>query len=106
MDGVVVHIHDAGWKELKAGCIYTTRTHVPQNRPEQVEIRAEAQSYLATLAEAERFGWHLWAEACWRGVNDTTEVVVIGDGAHWIGNLAAEQFPQATQIVDWYHASQ
>lgn len=106
MDGVVAHIHDAGWKELKTGCIYTTRTRVPRNRPEQVEIRAEAQSYLATLAEAERFGWHLWAEACRRGVNDTTEVVVIGDGAHWIWNLAAEQFPQATQIIDWYHASQ
>jgi hypothetical protein len=32
-------------------------------------------------------------------------VVVIGDGAHWIWNIAERHFPRATQIVDWYHAS-
>jgi hypothetical protein len=39
-------------------------------------------------------------------VTDRTDLVVIGDGAHGIGNLADEHVPQATQIVDWYHASQ
>ena len=32
--------------------------------------------------------------------------VVIGDGAAWIWNLAAEQFPRAIEIVDIYHAKQ
>jgi transposase len=32
-------------------------------------------------------------------------VVVIGDGAHWIWHLAAEHFPAALQVVDWYHAT-
>ena len=106
MDGVLAHIHDAGWKELKVGCVYTTRPRRPRPRPAQVELHAEAQSYVAALAEADRFGWQRWAEACRRGVSAATEVVVIGDGAHWIWNIAAEHFPQATQIVDWYHASQ
>ncbi len=106
MDGVVAHIHDAGWKEIKVGCVYTTRTCAPRQRPETPVIQADQQSYLAALTDAEAFGWHLWAEACRRGVSDQTEVVVIGDGAHWIWNIAAEHFPQATQIVDWYHASQ
>jgi hypothetical protein len=106
MDGVLAHIHDAGWKEVKAGCLSTTRARAPHKRPDTVEIRAEQQSYVIALTTAERFGWQLWAEACRRGVNDTTEVVVIGDGAHWIWNIASEHFPQATQIVDWYHASQ
>jgi hypothetical protein len=34
-------------------------------------------------------------------VTDQTEVVVLGDRAHWMWNLAAEQFPQATHILDW-----
>lgn len=34
------------------------------------------------------------------------EVVVVADGGHWIRHLVAERFPEATQIVDWYHASQ
>ena len=44
MDGVLAHIHDAGWKEVKAGCISTTRTRVLHKRPDTVEIRAERQS--------------------------------------------------------------
>ena len=32
--------------------------------------------------------------------------IVIGDGAEWIWNLAAEQFPGAIEIVDLYHAKQ
>ena len=56
MDGVLAHIHDAGWKEVNAGCIYTTRTRVPRKRPDTVEIRAEQQSYVTALTTAERFG--------------------------------------------------
>ena len=32
------------------------------------------------------------------------EVIVIGDGAPWIWNLAAEHVPGATQICDLYHS--
>jgi hypothetical protein len=106
MDGVLAHIHDAGWKELKTGCVYTTRTRVSRKRPAKVELRAEQQRYLAALTEAEAFGWQLWAEACRCGLRAESEVVVLGDGAHWIWNVAASHFPQATQILDWYHASE
>ena len=33
-------------------------------------------------------------------------MVIIGDGAHWIWDLADEQFPGAVQIVDLYHAQE
>lgn len=105
MDGVLAHIHDAGWKELKTGCVYTTRTRVPRKRPATLEIHAEQQRYVAALTDAEQFGWQLWAEACRCGLTDTSDVVVVADGAHWIWNVAQTHFPQATQIVDWYHAS-
>ena len=29
-----------------------------------------------------------------------------GDGAQWIWHIAERHFPRATQIVDWYHASE
>lgn len=106
MDGVLAPTHAGGWKEIKTGCVYTTHRRVPRRRPDTVVIQAEAQSYVAALADAETFGWQVWAEACRRGVTDQTEVVVIGDGAHWIWNLADAHVPHATQIVDWYHASQ
>ena len=106
MDGVLAHLHERGWSEIKVGCCYQTRARPDRKRPEQLEIRAHSLSYVTALAEAEVFGWHLWQEAARRGVLDATEVVVVGDGAHWIWNLADTHFPGATQIVDWYHASE
>lgn len=106
MDGVLAHLHARGWSEIKVGACYQTRARPARTRPEQLEIRAHSLSYVTALTEAETFGWHLWQEAARRGVLDATEVVVVGDGAHWIWNLAAMHFPEATQILDWYHASE
>ena len=30
----------------------------------------------------------------------------VGDGAPWIWNLVAERWAQATQVLDFYHASE
>ena len=106
MDGVLAHLHAQGWSEVKVGCCYQTHTRPERKRPERLEIRAHSLSYVTALAEAETFGWHLWQEAARRGVQDASEVVVVGDGAHWIWNLADLHFPGATQIIDWYPASQ
>jgi hypothetical protein len=106
MDGVVVHCRSTGWREIKAGCVYTTRTCRSRRAPYQLTLRMQQPSYTAALAEAEAFGWQLYVEARRRGVMLAEEVIVIGDGAHWIWKLADQLFPGATQIVDWYHASQ
>jgi Uncharacterised protein family (UPF0236) len=106
MDGVLAHLHERGWSEIKVGCCYQTRSHPDRKRPERLEIRAHSASYVTALEEAQTFGWRLWAEAVRRGVLSSAEVVVLGDGAHWIWNIATTHFPRATQILDWYHASE
>ena len=106
MDGVLAHLHERGWSELKVGCCYHTRSRIDRKRPERLEIRAQSASYVSALEQASSFGWRLWQEAVRRGVLSSDEVVVLGDGAHWIWNIAERHFPRATQIVDWYHASE
>lgn len=106
MDGVMAHLHERGWSEIKVGCCYHTHARPERKRPERVEIRAHTPSYVSALEEAREFGWRLWQEALRRGVLNSQEVVVLGDGAHWIWNIAETHFPRATQIVDWYHASE
>ena len=106
MDGVLAHLHERGWREIKVGCCYQTRSRPDRKRPERLEIRAHGASYVTALEEAQTFGWRLWAEAVRRGVLTSDEVVVLGDGAHWIWNIASTHFPRATQILDWYHASE
>ena len=44
------------------------------------------------------------AEARRRGAGYVRQLTTLGDGAAWIWNLAARHFPEATQIVDLYHA--
>ena len=44
------------------------------------------------------------AEGIRRGADHVRQLTIIGDGAAWIWGIAAAKFPEATQIVDLYHA--
>ena len=69
-------------------------------------VHADAITYVAELGRhRDAFGWQLYAEAQRRGAT-TREVVVVGDGAAWLWTLAELHFPQATQILDWFHATE
>jgi hypothetical protein len=58
------------------------------------------------IETAGEFGKRLYLEAWKRGWSRAKQKVVMGDGAEWIWNLAAQHFPGATQIVDLYHVRQ
>jgi hypothetical protein len=88
-------------REVKLACLFTQTTTSADGFP----VRDPgSSSYLATFDPAERFGQLVNAEARRRGSEHIRQVVVLGDGAVWIWNLADELFPAATQIVDLYHA--
>jgi hypothetical protein len=96
-DGVKVNTHE-GWKEPKLGAVFRARLD-ENGQP----IRGPTR-YVAHLEEAEPFGERLWQLADSVGVEKAKTVIVLGDGAPWIWNLADFHFPQAVQIVDFYHA--
>jgi hypothetical protein len=106
LDGVQAHLTPEGWKELCVGAVYQVRACCPGSERRVDAVQAEAISYVAELGnQREAFGWQLYAEALRRGAT-STDLVVVGDGAHWLWELAALHFPQATQILDWYHATE
>lgn len=109
MDGVMIHIRQEGWKEVKVGCVFEVgeETVVDEITQEEVRVgRAVANSYVAHLGGTEEFGQKLWAEAKRRGWTKAADTQALGDGAVWIWNLAGEHFYDSEQIVDWYHAKQ
>ena len=59
---------------------------------------------MATFAPAAAFGTLMAAEARRRGAGHIRQMVILGDGAAWIWNLAGQHFPEATQVVDLFHA--
>ncbi|HEX8815544.1 MAG TPA: ISKra4 family transposase [Terriglobales bacterium] len=64
----------------------------------------ESACALDTAASRSPFAQRVWREATRRRFCQAPRRVVLGDGALWIWNIADDQFPGATQIVDRYHA--
>ncbi len=109
MDGTMVHLRTEGWKELKVGCLFEVEVcGESASESDELEDRAHAvnTSYLGVLGSAQSFGRRLWMEALRRGVPRAHDSIVIGDGAHWIWDLAQEHFGSSWQVVDWYHAKE
>lgn len=109
MDGSMIHIRDEGWKELKVGSLFDVEVRPTLDREtgERVELaHAVNNSYVAHLGGPERLGQMAWAEAQRRGWEQAADTEVLGDGAPWIWNLAADHFYDSHQVVDWYHATE
>jgi hypothetical protein len=88
-------------REAKVGCVFTQTQQDAQGYP----IRdADSTSYVGAIETSEAFGPRIYAEAVRRGLRQAQKVIVLGDGAPWIWEIATEYFPFATQIVDLYHA--
>src|SRR4249920_2309 len=64
----------------------------------------DSASVIATFEPAATFGGLVKAEGIRRGADHVRQLTIIGDGAAWIWGIAAAKFPQATQIVDLFHA--
>jgi hypothetical protein len=63
-----------------------------------------SSSYIATFEPASAFADLVKAEGIRRGAGHVRQFTILGDGAPWIWNIAGSKFPEATQIVDLYHA--
>ena len=90
-------------REAKLGCVFTQTTVDGEGYPVRDE---DSTTYVGAIESCEEFGRRLYAEAWRRGWARAAKQVVLGDGAEWIWNQAELHFPEATQIVDLYHARQ
>jgi len=89
------------WKEAKVVTWYRARP-----RYSDQSLHAEDIAYYASLEPAETFGELVWATGVHHQADRAEELIFVADGAAWIWKLVDTYFPQAVQIVDWYHASQ
>ena len=104
-----IHRRDV-YREIKVGAVFlaergNARSELAPDAwidtPELGSLR-----YVARRTARGGFDRLLYALACQSGLKRAQQVVVLGDGAHWIWDLANEQFPGAVQIVDLYHAKE
>jgi hypothetical protein len=88
-------------RECKLGAVFTQTTVDDEGRPMRDE---HSTSYVGAIENAEEFGLRIYTEAWHRGWERAVVRIVMGDGSHWIWNIADQHFPGAIQIVDLYHA--
>jgi hypothetical protein len=74
----------------------------PGGDPEPVRL---VTTYVGTMQDSTRFGQLARVEAERRGIRESQEVVVIGDGASWIDTIAGEHFGGYQRIIDYYHVA-
>jgi hypothetical protein len=109
LDAAKVHIRgekEHPWRDLKVGAWFTTTVEPPQSPDDDGEIHATDINYYCDICEASQFGQLLWATGCQRQAQLAQELIFLGDGAEWIWNLVQEHYPEAVQIVDWFHATE
>lgn len=99
VDGAMAPMKD-GWRECKVGAVYEASTN------SNGDIVAHDVEHVGTFGDAEAIGDKLYALAFRRGVERCQDVVALGDGGRWIWKQAKDNFPTATQILDFYHAAE
>lgn len=96
-----------GWRDVKVG-LFLKRNAGPPATPEEWDRRElpapTAGTTIAAVEDADLFGRRLRTEADRLGVTALPDPTVLGDGAEWIWNLAEEHLPQASGVLDVYHA--
>ena len=88
-------------REVKLAVFFTQDK--PGNDGYPVRDRDSA-SVIATFEPASVFADLVKAEGIRRGADHVRQFTILGDGAARIWNIAAAKFPEATQIVDLFHA--
>jgi hypothetical protein len=88
----------------------------PSTRPTSAKPRAKpsrkvviegpqrlVRTAVATMEDAEAFGWMVAAEAMQRGFYAAPHKAVVGDGGNWIEPLGQMHFPHWVQVLDFLH---
>lgn len=98
MDGGMVLTRQEGWKELKLGRVFAAEAILPENHHRKF---VRDSRYVAHLGECEPF-----LDKLSLLTDPLPNMVWIADGARWIWRWVEQQYPQAVQILDYFHAKE
>jgi hypothetical protein len=91
------------WHELKTGVAYR---HEQAGQTAGGRAVVTEKVMVSWQGEALELGRRLHWEALRHGLGRSRDVLVVADGATWIWNVVADRWAGATELLDFYHASQ
>jgi hypothetical protein len=99
-------------REAKLVTVWTAESRDKEGQPVRdpgsvtYSAAIESAATLDTSPDLSDFAARVQREANRRGFTEAQRQAVLGDGSAWIWNTASELFPQATQILDRFHAKE
>jgi len=99
VDGSMIFTREGGWKEVKLGRVFEQSDHLTIDSKHRNWIRNS--QYVAHLGDLRGFLDNMETV-----IPTQSELVFIADGAKWIWNWIESIYPEAVQILDFYHAKE
>jgi hypothetical protein len=95
------------WRENKLGLVFSSdNIRYWTNAKGKRQHRIYKREYVSYVGSVDIFKWLLLACAVRNGYGNYRKTVFLGDGAIWIRNMVAELYPDAQQILDFFHLSE
>lgn len=98
VDGSMILTREDGWKEIKLGRIFQKNSCIQINANRRM---IETSQYVSHLGNHQDFARKM---ECY--LDSIQEKIVIADGAKWIWNWVESTYPEAIQILDFFHAKE
>ena len=104
VDGAMVHTVGGEWNEVKTMTIGRIEAATVHNG--EMQIRSDQHSYFSRRSESNDFIHQALVETQRRGIECSTTVCAVTDGAEWIQTFVDAHRPDAVRILDFYHAAE
>jgi hypothetical protein len=97
----------SSWRENKLGLVFSSDnirfwTDAKGNKQHKIHKR----EYVSYVGSIDYFKWLLLSCAVRNGYGVYRKTVILSDGATWIRNMVAELYPDAQQILDFFHLAE
>ena len=94
----------SSWRENKLGIVFSSdNVYTWTNHKGEKQQQINKREYVAYVGSVSEFKRHLFSCALKNGYGKYRKTILISDGATWIRNMREELFPDAQQILDYYH---
>jgi hypothetical protein len=92
------------WRENKLGLVFSSAGL--RTRKDEVTHDILKEEYIPYIGSVEQFKGYLLECAVRNGYGRYEQTILLSGGAGWIRNMGEELFPDALQILDFYHLAE
>jgi hypothetical protein len=110
VDGAAINTREknednSSWRENKLCIIFSSDNirYWTNSKTGEREHRINKREYTSYIGSADEFQKYVYSCALKNGFEKYKKIVLISDGATWIRKLKDDLFPEAQQILDFFH---